>query len=118
VRLSGRESQFSDPGEVAEVGVAGDETDVVVDAALGNQGVRKSSAVLTCNEFCAQLPSSLPVFGVQFQQRKPGEHAGHGGGELGIAQELRQDHRWKTGLTFGQGAFYESRVVTRGFPRR
>ena len=57
---SEREQQSSEPGEVAEVAVARDEANAVVDAALGDQRVGEASAMPAREHLRAQPPGALP----------------------------------------------------------
>ncbi len=63
--------------EMQKVVIAGDESDLVVDAGLRDQAIGQSCSMPPSDELRAELAGSLPVTCMWLEQRKLGEHSGH-----------------------------------------
>jgi len=109
---SERQAQASDSSKVTEVIIARDQADVVVEAALCDEGVSEAGAVPLGDELRSQLGCSLPESRMRVQQRELREQGCHVLRQAGVAQELRQHDGGKAGLMIGQSALDERGVVT------
>ena len=106
VPQSGAESQPTERGKVTKVGIAGDQTHVVVNTGLRDQGVREARPTLASQELRPQETRPVPEIRQGLQSRELQKQRRNLAGQLRIAEQLRQDYRRQARLMIGERSRY------------
>jgi hypothetical protein len=99
---------------MAEVGVPGHQGHLVVEAGLGNQGVRQFRLVAAADGLRSQATCPFPVARLQGKHGDLKQCFLKPLRELGVAQNLTEDDGRKAGLALGECDIHRIDILARG----
>ena len=94
------------PNEMAEIGVAANQRNSVIDADLSDEGIGQWRLLTSADEFRAEVSGPLPKTIEEGKKRQFFQDAGDIRGKCGIAQEFGQDDRRENRLFVFQSRLY------------
>lgn len=94
------------PNEMAEIDVAANQRDSVIDADLSDEGIGQWCLLTSADEFRAEVTGPFPKTIEKGKKRQFFQDASDIGEKCGIAQEFGQDNRWENRLFVFQSCLY------------
>jgi len=86
-------------GEVAKIGVVGDQRLIMVDAELGDQRISNERAQFEREQFAARFRCAVPKPRQNFEQRKSIHHIDMMAGQIGMAEYLDEHRGWNSDIS-------------------
>ena len=98
------------PNEMAEIDVAANQRNSVIDADLSDEGIGQRRLLPSADDFRAEVSGPFPKTIEKGKKRQFFQDGGDIRGKCGLAQEFGQDDRWENGLFVFQSCLYRVHV--------